>query len=349
MNYQPQTLGRVIGFLAKGKITGLTVEDDKLELIDVVNSYRNYLYNIYDKVRLFDEYVSCLPIECYKLACAGVCDDKYYGFTLPHDMAGISQAWFNSSPLSVRSRWHEGKEHLVSLGYADEDLQAGGSITPISGDFAIPRPMPVNAKLRIIAENRGDKSKAFTILARYIVEDEHGNKTNEDYTFTGQLGGVVETEVAVFDITSISMPYDLCGAVRIEDEHGNLIVIVSPSDPNPRFRRYKISEKCSCYPSILSGNGKGHVAIKGRREYKELHRDSDIVEIGDRRIIEHFGLMNRYEFSTEASEVNIAKNSKEDLMTELKGLVARYRSGEKQDSVKPFNRHDYYSHERLTR
>ena len=98
-----------------------------------------------------------------------------------------------------------------------------------------------------------------------------------------------------------------------------------------------------------ASNGKGHIAIKGRREFRELFNDSDLVEIGDRRIIEHFGLMNRYEHSTDRDERNIALNSKTDLLGELKGLIARYRSGEKQDNRKPFDRHQLYSHERLTR
>lgn len=339
MEYQPATLATVRGYLAKPLISGLDIEDDKSEIDDVVDSYRNFLYNQYHRINLFDEYMACLEITCFPLDCSNPCkcDDFYWGFVLPEDMAGVESAWYQNAPLNQRSRWYEGKEKMISEGYRDMGNVNGGSFVPVSGSFALPKPLKKCALVNIVNESRKDNGKEFIIDGKVdIGGDDPCNKETEDFHLSSKLDDVVSTCVPLVDITNISMPSNLTGAVRIEDLDGNLITKISPKNPMPRYRRYKVDIGCECNSSC---GCMGHIAVKGKRKFTSLFFDSDIVEIGDRRIVEHFGVMHRYEYSKDTEEQNLSTRSRGKLLDELEGIVSRYRSEEIEDRVSQYKRH----------
>jgi hypothetical protein len=72
--------------------------------------------------------------------------------------------------------------------------------------------------------------------------------------------------------------------------------------------------------------------IQGRRRYRRIWFDSDIVEVGDQLVLEAAGRMFRYgESSTESRDINRSKFDEQTMRDQLLGLISRHRGSAYQD------------------
>jgi len=363
--YNPTTAKKAIGWLANESVTGLSLPEDCEELYDILNSIREFLYNQYHRIKLFDNYITCHDIQCYPVDCNNPCDrcdDFYYGITVPSDMAGIEEAWYNLSPLRTRSRWFEGREGIQANGYKsiyygssrggynDGAHKEYGSLIPIDQDFATEHPLKSCSHIQIHSSSRCDDDKEFLISGKIKVQ--RGDEEEiESFTVKDKLKGrgTKTTNVPFMSIDSIQMPDDLVGHVRITDTEGNLLSRIDRGDCVPRYKRYKLLiDECDCQYRYYS-EPNGHVALKGTREFREIFNDTDIVEIGSKRVIQQLARMLRKEDADDPNERDTAEYNRVKAMDELRGLVERYHANEKQDRPKRFNRHKKYRLQRWRR
>src|SRR5687768_9961685 len=86
---------------------GLSFTDNRSQVVTYLNRYRNFLFNLYEKERLFDNVFYCFRPSSFHNECSSCspCDRCYLGFTLTRDMAGIKSAWAWDRPLTLRSSW----------------------------------------------------------------------------------------------------------------------------------------------------------------------------------------------------------------------------------------------------
>lgn len=338
--YNPTTFGKLLSWIAKENVTGLNLEDDREELEEIGNLIREFWYNQYHNISLFDNYITCHKVECYPLECNDPCDcsdNNYWGITAPADLAAIEEAWYNKKPLYTRSRWWEGKEGIIAQGYGDMQ------IVPMDQETPLRHPLKSCSALTIQTQSRCDDGKEFVIEGT-ILASRGGEEEIEDYEITDTLigGKKIDTPVQFMSVTNIIMPDDLEGYVRILDEDGKLLVKIDKGNNIPRHKRYKVTvDGCSCCDSCKPT---GHVAIKGTRQFRDIYDDNDIVEIGSRRIIQHLARMVVKEDSDDEKEQSIANLNRSRALDEMMGLVERYRAQEDQDRPSRYNRRrDYHT------
>ena len=314
MDLNSTTLLKAAGIIAPQ--LGLSMPKDALEVYTYVNKYRNLLYDMYADVKLFDDYKVCLPIQKFHQKCAGSCEnDFYFGVTLPDNKAGVVAAWGYNQPLTLRSRWREIFTGIHTGHSLHDDLVEMPETSPTEKVLVSP------SVLRIFTHSAKDEGKVVTVY----IKDITGSPKVLKFTLKHDM--FVNSDFAASEISEVVLP-DLCGVIEMRNAEDCTLSVYYPHEHIPRYRRYKLNAPC----------GTTSLLIQGTRKYQDLALDTDVVEIGDRLIIEAAGRYFRYsEETTEVQDINRAEYDLRTLKSLLSGSISRHRGRSKQDGS-PFHR-----------
>ena len=303
-SYAPTTLANAGSIMAPKM--GLTWEDNRTEVIGYVNRYRNYLYNRYNERRLFDSVFQCFVPQRFRTLCrqCDPCASKFLGFTLPRFMAGVTGVWTHGIPLLQRSAW---REHYTGRA---PDNGAIYDVVEQREHFPTERDIQTPSQLWMFAASNQDEGKA----AYVEVRDTDGREQKLRFDLQGD--GWAKSEVFVEDIRSVVLPSNLKGAVTLATETGYELSAYSPTEIVPAYKRYALPAGCRTL-----------ALVQGTRPYVDLSFDNDVVEIGDRLVIEHFGKHFRYFESKDSTERQIATLELQSAFNHLDGLVSRDEGG----------------------
>jgi hypothetical protein len=282
---------------------GLSWSDNRREVVDYLNRYRNLLYNRYERQSLFDSVYHCFCPQLFRNACGtDSCDRCYYGITLPREMAGVVNAWSWTAPLRVRDAWREAFTGLAPSGGAFGDL------TEVREHFPTERDLQTAGSLQVYAESLLDEGKEM------IVEVTTTDNRREKIAFILSGDGVVsKVDLIVKEIHSVLLPADRRGYITLSNADGYELSVYSPGENNvPAYKRYKLSGKC--HHNLL---------VQGTRQFVEVYFDTDIIEIGDRMVLEFFGTYFKYYKSRDQSEKIKAAESLANAWANLDGLISR--------------------------
>tara|TARA_R110000764_G_scaffold35204_6_gene78743 strand:- start:1291 stop:2241 length:951 start_codon:yes stop_codon:yes gene_type:complete len=297
---------------------GLSWENDRTEVIQGLNDYRNDLYNFYSELKLFNDVFHCICIQTLPMQCTGACSEgqTFQGFALPSDVQAIETAWESNQPLKIRSRWRE--SHTGRGQGATSRIE----IIELPEQVPTERPLKAISKLQVFGEHADDEGKGVAIE----IVDIYGKRKVVLIPIRSQVWS--KGMDSVKQILSVRLPQELQGAVSLADENGYILSEYDPSETVPLYRRFRIANNC---PS-------GHVLIQGVKRFRPIFFDHDIVEVGDRRVIHYAGSYLRYSDNT--TDVKELKRSEYDLskmQAQMVGLLARSQGNAVQDNspIKP--------------
>lgn len=303
-SYRPMSVAEA-GAIIAPKI-GLTMSDNRREVVDYLNRYRNLLYNRYEEMRLFDNVFQCFCPQKFHNECTGCnpCNRCYLGFTLPRDMAGIVNVWQWDYPLTLRDSWREGYNGRAPLHGQIND------IVEIREGFPTERDLQRPSQLQIYAESGRDHDKNVVIHAR----NTDGRDVKIEFALRADAS--VNSAETVSKIHSVVLPSELQGYVTLSDSEGYELSVYSPVEKVPSYKRYKVP-----------GNCRGNILVQGSRQMVEVYFDTDVVEIGDRMVLEFMGTYFKYYESKDQREMVKAEQALARAYQQLDGLVSRDEGG----------------------
>lgn len=288
---------------------------DRKEIVDYINRFREDLYLMYPEFKLFTNKFYCLKVCCYPEDCMMTCScdgDSYYGVTLPEDIDGVITVWEDGEPMRTYSKWWEGRVGRITKDRPRTELSA----TLVHEQFATQRPLQCPSALQVFASSTEDTNKVFTIRARTYM------RRDQEFAIKLVGEGLVKIPETVLAIHAVVVPHDLCGSVTLAQEDGYELDEYSGYDTVPSRRRLKISTPCPT----------GQVLVHGNQKFKPIYFDTDIVEVGSRRILETAARMYRYgETGTDSSEIAKANIEEAKMKKLIKGALERSRGKMSQD------------------
>lgn len=292
------------------RVLDLSWEADKLRVVDMLNKYRSLIYTDYEKFKLFDNVFHCICISTFKQACVGECD-SYQGFTLPNDVLSVESVFSYGAPMKMRSRW---RESHTGIGVA-----SSGRIETVemAETFATERDLQEITKLKIYTENDNDNGKKVYI----DVIDSTGRNRRVCFTLVGN--GFAVSSVRVKKILSISLPVEREGSLLLAQADGYELSNYDPWETVPAYRRFRVNTQ-HCPSTVL---------IQGTKRFRNIYFDHDIVEVGNRLVIESAGKFFKYTDGTkDQNEIKTGEYHLAKMKAYLDGEIARNRGNSIQDS-----------------
>lgn len=298
------------------KALGLRWYDNRTEVVEYLNKYRQLLYTLYPEYNLFDDVFHCVCLEDFTHGC--VDGAVYRGFTLPEDVDGVEAVYKYGIPLTLHSRW---RESHTGIGVGVGSLGRLGAVL-MAEQFCTERDITTTSRIKIYTEHADDNGK------RVIVEglDHNGRKAKTCFTLVGD--GVAVSRTRYSKILSVSLPSCRTGALQIMENGGRVLSIYTPCETVPVYRRMKVPAGCQDTTVLVHGN----------KRFRPIYFDHDIVEVGNSLIIEAAGHYFKYgETTTDQKELKRADRDLQTLATLLRGDIARRDGSAKQDGL-PFHR-----------
>lgn len=271
------TLGQMLSWLEQP--TGLTVRDNRQELVEIANDVRREMFNMYQDVPLFLDAEECFEIKKFPRDCNN-CDESYLGFTLNEGMQTPEASWVNSSPVAMYSKWRSTHVGLPPGAGNDCKLEMHdvGAIFPTQMD------LPLNEchHLKVMTDSAEDEAMGESVTLNFkndrneLVEEHLLLK--REYVRTEQMARALATPGGV------RLPHGLCGAVRLALDDGTIIAEYAPWQVVPAFRRMQVLGVCE-------GD---HISVRAAREFVPLYFDYDVVETDNKRALVNGALYLRY-------------------------------------------------------
>lgn len=286
---------------------GLTVADNRNEVVTYLNRYRNLLYNRYERLRLFDNVWHCFRPQLFHNECCSCnpCDRCYLGFTLPREMAGVVQAWSWNVPLKSYSSWREAYTGRAPT-YGDYK-----GVVEVRENFPTERDLQSIGSLMVFAESIQDDGK------KVVVEALNTDNKIVKIEFTLSGNGAMNDTQIIKKIYSVILPCDRQGYITLSNTDGYELSRYAPNENSvPAYKRYKLPTNCS-----------HNILVQGTRQLTEVYFDTDIVEIGDRMVLEFMGTYFKYYDSSDPREIAKAERALADAYKQLDGLVSRDDGG----------------------
>jgi hypothetical protein len=309
MNLNPISVAEALPIVADEM--GIDLDNGREEALLWLNRIRSLWYHSFQKRALFDDLVECVPLSEQCAPCLP-CGGKYTGFTIPHYMSGPVTAWASTEPVVLRSRWFE--KYTGRHAGSEATFQS----TPIPGTSPTECDILRGTRISVTAMSRKDDGKKMIIKGL----DCHGDVRTLCATLVGDAA--VESEFELSSITSIVLP-KLSGELVLRSEiDGRVLSTYNPAFPTvPEFRRFKADYPCSGLCSIY---------VRANRRYRDLYADSDIVEIGDRLVLEHGASSFRFgKNTTDTKELQRAAMDRAEMINLIAGMVQREDGGHAQD------------------
>jgi len=285
-------------------------EADKLQVVDMLNRYRCLLYTDYEEFKLFDNVFHCICISTFKQNCVGDCDE-YQGFTLPDDVLNVEAVYSHGAPMKMRSRWRESHTGIgvVSRGRIET--------VEMAETFATERDLQAVTKLKIYTENDNDNGKKVYV----DVVDSTGRNRRICFTLIGN--GFAVSSVKVKKILSVSLPVQREGSLMLAQADGYELSAYDPWETIPSYRRFRVNTQ-NCPSTVL---------IQGTKRFRNIYFDHDIVEVGNRLVLESAGKYFKYTDGTkDQAEIKTGEYHLAKMKTYLAGEIARHRGNSIQDS-----------------
>lgn len=306
-SYRPLSVSEA-GAIIAPKI-GLTWQDNRSEVVTYLNRYRNLLYNRYERLRLFDNVFQCFAPSSFHNECSSCdpCNRCYLGFTLPREMAGVVQAWTWGYPLRLRSSW---RESFTGRAPSSGDYM---DVVEVRENFPTERDLFSDGSLQVFAEAYGDNGK------QLVIEATNTDNRQVKLNFILEGNGVASSTEVIRRgrIHNVILPADRCGSITLSNTDGYELSRYAPSENQvPAYKRYKLPSRC-----------RGNVLVQGTRQLTEVYFDTDVVEIGDRMVLEFMGTYFKYYESRERSEMVKAEQALANAYKQLDGLVSRDDGG----------------------
>ena len=289
---------------------------DRKEIVDYINRFREDLYLMYSEFRLFTNKWYCMELQCFTQKCLPLSNcsgkEKYYGVTIPEDIDGLLGSWENHEPLRNYSKWWEARVGIVSANNPQTRL----STTLVHEQSPTQRSLTKNIPIQFYADHEDDAGKLVTVIVDTLF------KRRVEYNVQLYADNTVAIPDAVRHIHSVVLPSNLSGKVVLSQTDGYELSEYSGYDTVPSYRRLKVSTMCKS----------GKVLIHGSQKFKPVFFDSDIVEVGSRRILETAARVYRYgENSTDPDQLRKADKEERKLKNLIKGALDRTRGNSNQD------------------
>ncbi len=294
------------------KAVGLNWSDNRAESVLYLNRYRQLLYTLYPEYGLFDDVFHCVCLEDFTHGCVG--GAVYRGFTLPEDVDGVEAVFKYGLPLTLHSRW---RESHTGIGIGTGSLGKLGAVL-MAEQFCTERDITTTSRLKIYTESADDNGK------RVVIEglDHTGKRTKTCFTLVGD--GVSVSRTRFSRILSVTLPACRTGALRLMESGGRVLSIYTPCEVVPLYRRMKVPAGCN----------DSTVLVQGNKRFRDIYFDHDIVEVGNRLIIEAAGRYFKYgENTTDQKEIKRSNMDLQTLGVLLRGEVARQQGNTKQDGL----------------
>jgi hypothetical protein len=265
--------------------TGLTVHENRAELVEIANDVRRLFFNLYENIPMFLDAEECLCVHSYNRDC-NACEDTYLGITLPEGMQTPEAMWVNSTPVVMNSKWRSYKVGIPPGDSSSCRLQSFdmGDIWPTALDLPHGECQGIKIKTGCAADAALNKEATLTFI------DENGEKRSEQVKIAREYHSTVARARSLAAPGGIALPVGLTGAITVATTDGSIIAEVSPFNPVPSFRRLQISGVCE-------GD---QVSVRGAREFTPLYFDYDVVETNNKRAFVEGALFLRYNDSVTA-------------------------------------------------
>jgi len=291
------------------RVLDLSWEDDRLRVVDVINKYRNLLYTSYEEFKLFDNVFHCICVSTFKQNCLP--DNSYQGFTLPNDVSSVEVAFSHGAPMTLRSRWRESHTGVgvSSLGRIE--------VVEMAETFATERDLQEISKIKLFTENDNDNGKK----AYIEVIDENDRQRRICFTLIGN--GFAVSKIKIKKIVSVSLPPSREGSVLISQADGYELGMYDPWESVPSYRRFKVNTQ-KCPSSVI---------VQGPKRFRNVYFDHDIVEVGDRLVVESAAKFFKFTDTTkDQAEIKTGEYHRSKMKEYLTGEIARNRGGSIQDN-----------------
>lgn len=284
---------------------------DRREVIDDLNRYREMLYTDYDKLQLFDNIFYVLPINTYVECGLDPCGaTEYQGFSVPNDIAGVEAIYQYGVPLTLHSRW---RETHTGVGVA---TLPRADATQMAETFATQRDLNKVSKVGLFTEHEDDHGKCA------FIEVLDFNNRRKKIKFELVYNAFVKSPCRIRKVISVVLPTDLMGSIRLSQTDGYDLSIYDPWENVPSYRRYRLASS-RCTSSVL---------VHGNKRFQNVYFDNDIVEVGNRLIIEAAGRYLRYSTNgVDPKEIKRALFDKSEMDRYLLGEQAREDAGAVED------------------
>lgn len=309
---QPTTVMQAAPWVAKE--LDVNWPKDRVEVLETINDIRNLIYNKYQDFKLFDNVFHCINVTSFPNQCGSTCPDRdcYQAITLPPDVAGVEAAWEYDRPLLLRSRWREAHVGIDSPNLSHVE------ITQMAEQFATERDLQHFSRLKAYAERDEDCGK---IMMVEVMTDE-GKHVKLQFDLKANTWVFAQPFAA--KILSVVLPPDLVGSVTLAQEDGYELSIYAPSEKVPLYRRFRVVAS-RCPQTIL---------IQGTKKFQPVHFDHDIVEIGDKLILQAAARYFKFtQKTTDTKSLNRAEYDLRDMNTLINGLISRDRGHAVQDGT----------------
>jgi hypothetical protein len=282
------TLGVALYWLEEP--TGLTVKDNRCELVEKLNRVRQHAYLLYGQADLFMDGEECITVEEFPLDCN--CKETYTGITLPEEYQTVEAIWKNDVPIKMFDKWREYRDGIKSTCSCKLSMYDVESFFPTERELS---PCGSCHYVKIKAENPADCGKVAII--RYT--DSNGQQNEDEILLTGDYVRTSRKVLRINPRGGVILPPRLSGAIYIADESGRILSEYDPSQHVPSFRRMKLTGVCA-------GD---QVLVKASRKFKPLYFDTDVIESDNRLAIEETARYFRFNDSTRADQAYEAKSS----------------------------------------
>jgi hypothetical protein len=314
MQLNPTTVSKALPIVA-GKL-GIDPVSNRGEALQYLNRIRALWYHEFARLRLFDDLMECVPIQTFRYDCSSGCQcDCFSGISLPTYMEGPVSAWIDKIPLTLRSRWKAKDVGLAAWGPGLDLIELAGNF-PTFADMSAPSDF-----LKVIATASKDNGKKMVIKGRGC----NGQPVEIVMPIAGS--GSTQSVQSIAVITSVVLP-DLAGGVTMSElTSGRILATYTPASPSvPNFRRFRIQAGCGvscCTPGVM---------VQASRSFSDVFFDDDVVEIGDRLVLEHGARYFLYgESTTDTAEIKRAAMDRAEMFDKIRGMLARKKGGLIQD------------------
>lgn len=328
MNFAPEsTTVRKAGSVMAEPL-GLEWPRDRERIVKKINEMRLEIRNRYPEAPIFRECAYVVPLF-------GIQDTpgRFTGFTLPEDVASLSAVWFEDEATVLRSRWREAHTGIISKSAIEVEVVPMMHSSPTEADIC-----PEGDLLQFKASLECDDGKRMEVRIKKPCGQEKRLRVplnSKDW---------MTSKSRVVEIISVILPEDLCGTVTLREQSSRRVLsIYQPGYEVPAYQRFKVATGCPGKHSC--------VVIKGPKVFKEVHADTDIVEIGDLNVLKYAASYLRYsDTTTDRSDLQRANFDLQKMGEQLNGVMARLEGNSQQDGpvymgriTRPRNRLNGYS------
>lgn len=260
------TVAQALEWLASA--SGLTVRENRQELVDLLNRVRERIYLWYDELDTHVDLELCVCVDRFCHGCLP-CGHGYLGFSLPPEAQAIEGAFLHGRSVTLHTRWRELREGLGGTGSPCRQHIHHVGETPFERH---PDCCDECLRPRFRASSPQDRGK--NIIIRGI--NEFQQKAEERVKLSS---GNSATEAAWGQIDAIIPETPFCGGVEVTDQRGKVLANIPPGGSPAEFTRYRVE-------GIPAG---AVIRIIASRRFMPVWYDLDIVETGNRLIIEELG------------------------------------------------------------